>query len=445
MIRTVADLLSAVLASELPKLDASEVVHAPTIGDMYEGLSGHLLERAVPEGLGLRVVTGFVRGHDGTLSGQIDRMLVVGEGEQVPQTINYIYSVEDVIAVIEVKKTLTKADLGDAMAQLQQVRAIEKSYRATAQGQLQPADEMSAYKAYSEMTGRVLPPVSDADSLTLFDQLLLQALLEEATSIIRVAIGWHGFKFERALRKAVGELVAENVGQASSGPASLPQLIISGDFSIVKANGQPYSPNTAGDRWPFYGSSSINPLLLLLEFIWTRLDVKFGLGNPWGEDLTQEVLRALLIGEAVEQNGQRGWRIEVVDATTKDLRAAPVEEPWEPERFTLEAFVVIQRLCAGKIVRLDDPKLLAWLGEQSRTVEDLASELVASRLVARTADGNAIELITKECLAAILPTGQYVAADNNTGRLTRWIAQGVAAQRAGTEGGTGNTTEQRCV
>lgn len=442
MIRTVAELLSAVLASELPKLDASDVVHAPTIGDMYEGLSGHLLERALPQGLGLRVVTGFVRGHDGTLSGQIDRMLVVGEGERVPQTSSHIYSLSDVIAVIEVKKTLTKADLGDAMAQLQQVRAIEKAYRATPQGQLQPADEGPAYKAYSEMTGRVLPDVADSDSLSLFDQLLLQALLEEATSIVRVAIGWHGFKFERALRKAVGELVAENVGQASSGPASLPQLIISGNFSIVKANGQPYSPSTAGERWPFYGSTSVNPLLLLLECIWTRLDVRFGLGNPWGEDLTQEVLRALLIGEAIEQDGQRGWSIEVLSATTKDLRATAVEEPWEPERFTLEAFVVIQRLCAGKAVRLDDPDLLAWLGEQSRTVEDLANELVDSRLVARTADGQAIELITKDCLAAILPTGEYVAAENNTGRLTRWIGQRLAPPTAGAMVGRGDPTKQ---
>lgn len=78
MIRTVADLLTEILATELPKLDASEVVHAPTIGDMYEGLSGHLLERALPQDLGLRVITGFVRGPDGTLSGQIDRMLVTG-------------------------------------------------------------------------------------------------------------------------------------------------------------------------------------------------------------------------------------------------------------------------------------------------------------------------------------------------------------------------------
>src|SRR4051812_11656918 len=115
MIRTVADLLSQVLSAELPKLDDSEIVHAPTIGDMYEGLSGHILEQAIPHGLGLQVVTGFVRGHDGTLSGQIDRMLVVGAGERVPYTEAYEWPVQDVISVFEVKKTLTKQALAEAM------------------------------------------------------------------------------------------------------------------------------------------------------------------------------------------------------------------------------------------------------------------------------------------------------------------------------------------
>src|SRR4051812_13596037 len=58
MIRTVAELLQEVLAAELPLLDESPVVHAPSIGAMYEGLSGKILSAAIPDQLGLRVVTG---------------------------------------------------------------------------------------------------------------------------------------------------------------------------------------------------------------------------------------------------------------------------------------------------------------------------------------------------------------------------------------------------
>lgn len=75
MIKTVAQMLRQLLDVELPLADQSPVAHAPTIGEMYEGLSGEILSRAAPTDLGLRVVTGSVT--DGTsLSGQIYRMIV---------------------------------------------------------------------------------------------------------------------------------------------------------------------------------------------------------------------------------------------------------------------------------------------------------------------------------------------------------------------------------
>jgi hypothetical protein len=334
MIRTVAELLSQILVAELPKLDASEVVHAPTIGDMYEGLSGQLLEKALPPGLGLQVVTGFVRGQHDELSGQIDRMLVVGKGDRVPHTDSYIWPVRDVIAVLEVKKTLTKATWKEALDHLNKVRAMEKGFRATAEGQLTYEDEAPARRAFAEMTGRVVPPMSEADTMSRFDRLLFPALIVEASSIIRVVIGWHGSKKERTLRQHVAEYVDDNVRTGTAGPTGLPQLIISGDFSLAKANGQPFSPSTEGDRWPFYGSTAVNPLVLLLEFIWTRLDIRFRLGNIWGEDLSTEVLRGLFVAEAAERDGLAGWKTNIYSNTsTANLKAARVEEDWQPAEY----------------------------------------------------------------------------------------------------------------
>lgn len=430
MIRTVADLLSEILAVELPKLDASPVAHAPTIGEMYEGLSGRLLEQALPQGIGLKVVTGFVRGHDDTLSGQIDRMLVLGDaGERVPETDRYIWPVQDVVAVFEVKKSLTKSALKEALAQVHQVRVIDSAFRNTPGGQLTYAEEAPARKAFAEMTGRFVPSLTEAASMSRFERLLFPALIVEATSVIRVVIGWHGFKRERTLRRHLADYVEESVGQQVAGPTALPQLIISGDFALAKANGQPFSPNTEGDRWPFYGSTAINPLVLLLEFIWTRLDARFGLGNVWGEDLGTEVLRGLLVGEAVEHNGQSGWKTHIYrNTSTKNLRAAAVEEAWQPEQFTHEPFVVLQTLVSGREVRSDDPGLLEWLGSRNRTWADVRGELISSRLVAESTDGR-LALLAKKCDCAFLPTGEYVAAENNTGRLTRWIAKRTAAQK----------------
>jgi hypothetical protein len=39
--------------------------------------------------------------------------------------------------------------------------------------------------------------------------------------------------------------------------------------------------------------------------------------------------------------------------------------------------------------------------------------------------GNKLQLITEECQPAILPTGEYIAAENNSGRLTRWLLKNI--------------------
>jgi len=48
MITTVAEFLLRLKDEETRKLDSVELTHAPTIGDMHEGLSKDLLNRAIP-------------------------------------------------------------------------------------------------------------------------------------------------------------------------------------------------------------------------------------------------------------------------------------------------------------------------------------------------------------------------------------------------------------
>jgi hypothetical protein len=157
VIRTVADLLSSILQEELPKLDKAPVKHAPTIGDMYEGLSFEVLNRALPSGLGLRVVSGFARDSREGLSGQLDCMVVRGEGEKLPYTDSYVWHVKDIIAVIEVKKNLHSAELRDAFAQLNTVSAIEHSYYQGADEELDDPHRSVApsVRTFAEMTGKV--------------------------------------------------------------------------------------------------------------------------------------------------------------------------------------------------------------------------------------------------------------------------------------------------
>ena len=69
------------------------IQHNPTIGDMYEGLTKILTDKAIFKGLDLRVTSGKIKNIYGVLSRQIDCMIVVGNGEKIPFTEDYIYEV----------------------------------------------------------------------------------------------------------------------------------------------------------------------------------------------------------------------------------------------------------------------------------------------------------------------------------------------------------------
>lgn len=83
MIRTVAELLDAFLEKEIARLDALDISHPPTIGAVYEGLTRTVLDLCLPEQAELSVVSGFARGRDGVLSGELDALLVTGAGEDI--------------------------------------------------------------------------------------------------------------------------------------------------------------------------------------------------------------------------------------------------------------------------------------------------------------------------------------------------------------------------
>lgn len=415
MIRSMADLLSEFLDIELPKLDSHSVTHGPTIGDMYEGLSEEILARGLPRHLQLRVVTGFAT--DGTnRSGQIDRMLVRGDGEPIPYTGAFVWHVRDIIAVVEVKKTLKGAELAESIALLATVKSLELN-NVRQQAERWPdlkIDASPALRSFAQVTGRLAPDRAELYKLELHDQQVYHTLLLEQFSVLRIAYGFHGYATEAGLRSGFIKLLRKTKGSRGFGPSGLPQLIVSGDFALVKANGNPYSAPMVDGHWPFFFSASASPLLLLLEMIWTRLDHLFGLGNPWGNDLELEAAHPLLLGRGTNE----GWNVEVVEASTAQLASAPSHTPWEPAFLTDTEFVIFAELCEGRRVSLSDGELIEFLAKRGLTPAQLRDRLLRTHLVAL--DGDELLLNAIECGSVILADGRIAVAENNTGRLTRW-------------------------
>lgn len=424
MIRSVADLLRELMTRERAVLDAVKISHRPTIGDMYEGLSQELLERAVPPQLGLQVVRGFISDGSVGLSGQIDCMLVQGAGTPIPYSDSHVWHVSNVLAVFEIKKTLYGSELKEAFEHLNEVRDVEKSYNRTLAGRDEKIDIRTALRAFAETTKTVAPPLSELSALPWHRQIIFHTLVGEHTGPLRIIIGFHGFKSEHNFRKALYEYLYSNLRTPGFGVGNFPQLVVSGDYSLVKANGQPYSsPLIEDDWWPFYFSTAVNPVLLLLEIIWTRLDRIFGVGGLWGEDLELEVPHAFLLAKGGRDDaGNPGWHYQWVNSKPSNLRELGDVEDWQPATLTIEQYAIVTMLCRGRAVRFDE----AWINDflDEHQVSDKPAfwgALLDTGLVAGSSDGSELVLITRNCQTAILPDGRYVAAENNTGRLTRWI------------------------
>jgi hypothetical protein len=424
MIRTVADFLLQLKEKEAARLAQQAITHAPTIGDMYEGLSMDLLQRAVPADLELQLVTGFIHDGSGGMSGQVDCMLVRGAGEPIPYTTGYLWHIADVLAVFEIKKTLYGSELADAFDHLGQIRQLESNHYRTLLGDdentLDPRTWVSVCRALAQVTGHSIHGYEDVLGLPVEDQAIFNVLLTEATGSIRVVFGYDGFKSESNFRTSLYDTLLKNLGVKGYGPGSFPQLIVSGSYSLVKANGQPFTTPLVGHPgWAFFDSSNANPLALLLEFVWTRLARDYDIGGLWGEDLDQELLRPFLIAHpAVEKDKPVGWNVEYVPwDKVRDTVSAYAE--WQPEFVTEAQSVVLTMLSVGGSVFTDDVEFVALAAEAGMSPENFVQSLIDTRLLARA--GNELELITEGLVVALLPDGRIVAAENNTGRLSRWL------------------------
>jgi hypothetical protein len=98
----------------------------PRVEDCYVALSSR--RAAMREQLDVRVVSGFASAGKGRLSPELDCMMVRGQGDLIPNTTKYKWPVGDVIAVIEIKKTLYSAGIVDAYENLRELFGVFSSY-----------------------------------------------------------------------------------------------------------------------------------------------------------------------------------------------------------------------------------------------------------------------------------------------------------------------------
>lgn len=432
MISNVADLLKPFMDEERKKLDAYKMTHGPTIGAMYEGLTKELLQKAIPESMGLEVVSGFIY-HGETISGEIDCMLVSGAGEQIPYTSKFKWQIQDVIAVLEVKKTISSADLSDSYDHLREVSKMYGEYIQSFHGAGEKVNISWVYRIFSQMTGRRVSGYSEVENLPFDLELMFHTLVNEFLGPVRIVVGHHGWKKEETLRGHIYKLLeARKNNPHGMGAGSFPQLIIGGNYSIVKANGFPYSPPMHDGMWPILLSSSHNPVRILLELIFTKLDIKFNANLAQDNSLERESMSVCLSAKAVQKSQRSGWEYVFHDFKEKDLKRRGSSYEWNPAEITDAQHVAFIRLCEDGYIALDDADFIDFVQMEGGGVEEFIESLVKTQLVA--IQGSKLVLTTINCQVVVTPDGIF-AGENHDGQLTVWINKQLQAIRAERKGG----------
>ncbi|QSF45292.1 DUF6602 domain-containing protein [Paenibacillus tianjinensis] len=420
MIKNVAGLLNDLLQKEQEIIKKYEFIkHGPMIGNMYEGLTTSILEKTLPDSLNLRVVSGMITNDQGELSNQVDCMIVNGEGVELPHSKDFLYHHSQVLVIFEVKKNLYKNELIDSYQKMRRIFEIsgpvDVSYKAVRD-------------AYMQITQHEIPESKEAlQKLNLTEQMIYHTLIVEECLPLRIVFGYEGYSSEYGLRDAFYNYLFENVSEDLSnatmgfGPHNFPNLIVSNGSSLLKMNAMPYVGGIDNGMWQLYASSSVNPLLIFLELFWTRISYKYGVPNVlFGEDLETEVIKKFISARAVVVEDKIGWEYSYYVVSKEKLENITQDFfEWEPAALDDQEYMIINWLCNKGELDINEADFTKWLNDEGRTINDVIEGLKEKRL-AYLEDDRLLKLTTNEC-AVVIVKGQAYAAENNSGRLARWV------------------------
>lgn len=382
---------------------------------MYEGLTEDLLNRAIPPSLGVDVTSGFITDSHGTLSEELDCMVVLGKGEPIPFTSKSKYVIDDVVAVIQVKKNLYSSGIQDGISNLYSVTNFDNT---------RSKHSLMLRDAFQSITRQPFPSTETVERLPIEMQMIYHTLVLELFYPVRIIFGYNGFKSHAKFRQSFAKFLFSKIETGEMNetrPAALPTLIVCNRYSLVKMNGMPYIPVLEnGSVWPFYCSTSMNPMKPLLELIWTRLSYEDRLSSSVFDDDKYADPFIRFIDLKYSPRGKRiGAEYQVTEVSIEVLEAEPVYKEWEPAFLDVCQFSIINALCHEQSVDVTDRQFIDFLNQNGYNVDQMVQSLNDMGLAAL--DGTHLVLLTRGCACVILPDKRCVAAENVSGQLSRWV------------------------
>lgn len=405
MINTIKDLLESLRIQGVNEISSFlDIKHGPTIGDMYEGLTKEMMNKAIFKNLDLKVCSGFIFNEETESSKQIDCMIVVGDGIKIPFSEIYKYNINQVIAVIEVKKDLFGKEMDLAYKNLLSVKNIVKPDHGMTIDILE--------QAYENVTGRKLPDQQELDKMTEEEQYLYHALVVEAYMPIRIIFGYGGFSTEKSFREVFMEYISKKFRVKGYGVTSIPSLIIAGERSILKTNGIPFAISNKNQKlgeWYALGSANKAPIFFLLYLIWTRLYYLF-------PDLPEEIFdnTEISINPLMKAKGRKeGWEYTFIETELEDSN----EKLWKPFEITLMSNVLLKMIEKGYTITLNNELMIEECKKNGEDYNEVISDLLYKRII--YVNNDIIGILSDNWMTVIY-NGKYYFGDNFNNRMLQW-------------------------
>lgn len=421
MIESATEVLEKFIQIEKAVLDEIDMPHMPTLGSAYEEITNQGIDQkfVIPKNLDLKVVSGFISIGSEMLPQQIDGMLVCGEGKQYGRTSQFIYPIDQVLCVFEVKKTLNKPDYVDAFDHLRVIRKKYAEYFETKfeDSEFEP-DISTACKHFSQITGKDAPKTySGIHQLSKADGILFYTLVQETLAPLSIIHGYGGYTTESGMRNAFLDILEEK-GEKSGiglGIPSLPALVTTNGFSIIKGNGVPYIGINENREWAALLSSRGNSARILLEVIWSKIALYFGVSMPWGEDSEKESVVPLMFAIPVETEDAAGWMYEPLRLKEGELKTREISQEWTPIEISKDiTSVIYSLLVSGGYIDLVEINAIA---ENFKVTEDdLVTRILGTMLFKKV--GSCLRPISSELLMVTDSDVDFISSSR--GQLDAW-------------------------
>lgn len=423
MLKRSSDLLKCFIEYETKVLSQIPMFHMPTLGDGYEAITrdGLAEDYVLPPDLELNVVSGFISVGGTMLQVQIDCMLVCGDGVSYGRTGKFIYEIEQVLCIFEVKKTLTKADMSDAIKHLSVIRkAFSEHFENKIEHENYIPEIEGARKRFEQITGREAPNhYYEINDIPKEDGLLFYVLVQEMIAPITIIHGYGGYKTEFGIRSAFLDLLEDEFvnGSKGYGVPSLPSLITSNEYCIIKGGGNPFVFIGENCSWVACGSTRFNSIEVILELVWSKISNYFKIKMPWDDGIYMNNVAPMLIATPKATAERAGWLYKTVELSEKEL-ARGDDNLWEPIKLTDTQISIINLLAAyGGAFEASQDNVNYYLEKYN---VDLDSEfLKLAQTQCFTVCDGVIKPINQVTLVLSLDNGfSYLSTDED--RLNSW-------------------------